>query len=205
MPCFASTIVRIKFVKQYEKENTDFVRVWAIGGYSIEHEYYDIDMTLFVPVNLSLRDLKTQAVFEKDNFYCVGGKITPTWKKQKSKVSQEMPKEVKNDENAIIQMLVTDYISEECNFTMKIVFLYLNPSSSASFNRPEFDSSNDSQSSKCVRIEDDDEEELTKDNAYHQKKNSDSCEKGKEHIGRSLHSTLRSYDSFASASKTETK
>ncbi|CAG8568473.1 19764_t:CDS:2, partial [Gigaspora rosea] len=75
MPCYASTIVRIKFVKKYEKEDTNFVRIWAIGGYPIECKDYDIDMTLFVPVDLNARDLETQAVFEKDNFYCVGGKI----------------------------------------------------------------------------------------------------------------------------------
>ncbi|CAG8685529.1 23024_t:CDS:1, partial [Gigaspora rosea] len=34
-------------------------------------------MTLFVPVNLDDRDPETQAVFVKDNFFSVGGKIIP--------------------------------------------------------------------------------------------------------------------------------
>ncbi|CAG8793882.1 11469_t:CDS:2, partial [Gigaspora rosea] len=131
---------------KYEKEDTNFVRIWAIGGYPIECEDYDINITLFVLVDLNARDLETQAVFEKDNYYCIGGKIVPTYygkiKKQRASIPEsnkcplkisligvlkEILKEVKNNENAIIQILITDYVGKEYNFTVKVVFPYLNP------------------------------------------------------------------------------
>ncbi|CAG8781932.1 13995_t:CDS:2, partial [Gigaspora rosea] len=135
-----------------------------------------------------------------------------------------MPKEVKNDENAIIQTSITDYVGEECNFTMeilnneffvyttdinyvdicfekknffsntmpqttsgsliqlKLLATYQNVSgnskeksenevassmhSSSFHDRPEFVSSNDSQSSK--------QEESSNDDISHQKKGSNS-------------------------------
>ncbi|CAG8796266.1 15246_t:CDS:1, partial [Gigaspora rosea] len=83
MPCYASTIVRIKYVKKYEKEDANYIRVWAIGGYQIEREDNNFEMTLFVPINIDKRDPETQAIFEKDNFYCVGGKIVPSYYKEK--------------------------------------------------------------------------------------------------------------------------
>ncbi|CAG8785255.1 28921_t:CDS:1, partial [Racocetra persica] len=42
-------------------------------------------------------------------------------------ILQEMLQEVKSNENAILQTLITDYIGEEYNFIVKITFLYLNP------------------------------------------------------------------------------
>ena len=77
MPCYASTVVKIKYVKKHGKESADFMRIWAISCYPVEREDYEIEMILFVPANMYERDLETQAVFEKDNFYCVGGKIVP--------------------------------------------------------------------------------------------------------------------------------
>ncbi|CAG8736808.1 36572_t:CDS:2, partial [Racocetra persica] len=150
MPCYADTIVRIKYVKQNVKENSDLLVVWAIGAYPIEREDYDIELVLFVPVNSNDRDFETQAIFKKDNFFSVGGKIVPGYyngnKRAKMTVSsstqvtilkaaefnkcplkislvgipQEMPSEVKND--IIVRVLVTDYVGEECNFIVNVVF-----------------------------------------------------------------------------------
>ena len=79
MPCYADTIVRVKFVKQYEKEKDDssLLVVWAFATYPVERDDREIEMTLFVPVNIEERDNETQAIFEKDSFYSVGGKIIP--------------------------------------------------------------------------------------------------------------------------------
>jgi len=59
------------------KEDSDSVNVWALGTYPVGREDYDIELVLFVPVDLNNRDDDTQAVFEKDSFFSVGGKIVP--------------------------------------------------------------------------------------------------------------------------------
>ncbi|RHZ83351.1 hypothetical protein Glove_97g74 [Diversispora epigaea] len=144
MPCYADTIVRVKFVKQYEKEkeSSNFLVVWALGTYPVERD--------------DQRDNETQAIFEKDGFYSVGGKIIPGFyngnkrakvlvanmtvststhltilnkvvesNKCPLKVSlvgipQEIPTEVEDD--TVINTLVTDYSGQEYNFIMKVVF-----------------------------------------------------------------------------------
>ncbi|CAG8567044.1 4259_t:CDS:1, partial [Diversispora eburnea] len=79
MPCYANTIVRVKFVKQYEKEKEsfNFLVVWTLGTYPVERNDCEMEMTLFVPVNIEERDNETQAIFKKDSFYFVGEKIIP--------------------------------------------------------------------------------------------------------------------------------
>ncbi|RIB20726.1 hypothetical protein C2G38_2035006 [Gigaspora rosea] len=108
-------------------------------------------MTLFVPVNLDDRDPETQAVFVKDNFFSVGGKIIPGFyegnKRAKMTVSCStyltilnkveesnkcplkvslfgIPQEVQNvvKEDAVVQLSVSDYVSQEVNFNVKVVF-----------------------------------------------------------------------------------
>ncbi|CAG8602410.1 3729_t:CDS:2 [Diversispora eburnea] len=74
-PCCADTIVRIKYVRKTEKNDTNLLVVWAIGVYPIEREDSEIEMVLFVPIDLRERVPETQAVFEKDSFYPVGGKL----------------------------------------------------------------------------------------------------------------------------------
>ncbi|CAG8629475.1 12742_t:CDS:2, partial [Racocetra persica] len=116
----------------------------------------EIEMILFVPANSDERDSETQAVFEKDSFYSVGGKIVPGFyegnKRPKMTVSistcvtinkvansnkcplkismvgipQESPRVIANDENAIFNMLINDYAGQEYNFVVKVVFLHLN-------------------------------------------------------------------------------
>ncbi|CAG8529561.1 11550_t:CDS:2, partial [Scutellospora calospora] len=133
MPCYADTIVRIKYVKQYEKDNNLSV-VWALSAYPVEREDYNIEMTLFVSNDLNDRDFETQAIFEKDNFYSVGGKIVSGYYEGKKKammtvsisthmtilnkvmasnkcplkvslirIPQEIPREPKDGENSVIQ------------------------------------------------------------------------------------------------------
>ena len=77
MPCYADTIVRVKYVKQNVKEDTNTLVVWAIRAYPVEREDYNIEMTLFLPVSLDDRDSESQAAFVKDNFFPVGRKIIP--------------------------------------------------------------------------------------------------------------------------------
>jgi hypothetical protein len=78
MPCYADTIVRIKVVRRTERKDIGLIVVWAIGIYPVDREDSEIEMTLFVPINPNERDSETQAVFEKDRFYSVGGKIVPS-------------------------------------------------------------------------------------------------------------------------------
>ena len=78
MPCYADTVVKIKCVRKTERKDTKLVIVWAIGTYPVDREGSEIEMVLFVPIEPDERDLETQAVFEKDRFYSVGGKIVPS-------------------------------------------------------------------------------------------------------------------------------
>ncbi|CAG8680038.1 9655_t:CDS:2 [Cetraspora pellucida] len=77
MPCFADTIVRIKFSKRNVKEETGLISVWAVRTYPVGNEDCLIELVLFVPIDGEERDLDTQTIFEKDEFYSVGGKIVP--------------------------------------------------------------------------------------------------------------------------------
>ncbi|KAF0548095.1 hypothetical protein F8M41_000152 [Gigaspora margarita] len=126
--------------------------VWAFGTYPVEREDYDIEMSLFMPLNSDERDSETQAIFEKDNFFSVGGKIVPRFyngnKRAKMIVSTsthvtilnkvvesnkcplkislvEIPQELPNEikDNTIIKMLVSDFSGQEYNFIMRVVFL----------------------------------------------------------------------------------
>lgn len=69
--------MRVKFVRQSVKEDNNFIVFWAVGTYPVEREVSDLEMVLFIPIDSGERDPETQAVFEKDGFYSVGGKIIP--------------------------------------------------------------------------------------------------------------------------------
>ncbi|CAG8629824.1 13725_t:CDS:2, partial [Cetraspora pellucida] len=141
MPCYADTIVRVKVVRQTTKHESDLIIVWAIGVYPVGREDSEIEMVLFAPINYSDRDPETQAIFEKDGFYSVGGKIVPGYygsnKRPKSNkcplkisligIPQELPKVVENDENAIFNVLVNDYVGQDYSFIVKVAFLHSNP------------------------------------------------------------------------------
>ncbi|RIB17451.1 hypothetical protein C2G38_2187240 [Gigaspora rosea] len=156
MPCYAETIVRIKYVRKGENESNSFGSIWAIGTYPVGREDYEIEMTLFIPTDLTKRDSDTQAIFEKNEFYSVGGKIVlgkynnsmrlkmtvsssthlrildkvPESNKCPLKVSlvgiaQEVPNEINDDENAVFDMSVNDYVGKDYKFNVKIAYPYL--------------------------------------------------------------------------------
>ncbi|CAG8704754.1 3007_t:CDS:2, partial [Cetraspora pellucida] len=118
------TIVRIKYVRQNENESSGLVSVWAIGTYPVGHEDYEIEIILFVSIDLKKRDPDTQAIFEKNEFYLVGCKIVPE-KYNNSIRLKEVPKEVDNDDNAVFDMFVNDYSSQNYKFTIKVAYPYL--------------------------------------------------------------------------------
>lgn len=74
MPICADTIVKIKFVKQTEQDK--FLNVWPIGTYPVDQNN-EIELILFIPKNVEDREEDTQAIFEKDEYFSVGGKIVP--------------------------------------------------------------------------------------------------------------------------------
>ncbi|CAG8810272.1 7055_t:CDS:2, partial [Dentiscutata erythropus] len=55
------TIVRIKLMRQHVKEEANLLVVWALDTYPVEREDYDMSC----------------AVFVKDGFFSVRGKIIP--------------------------------------------------------------------------------------------------------------------------------
>ncbi|CAG8673785.1 18016_t:CDS:2 [Cetraspora pellucida] len=92
----------------------------------------EIKIVLFIPLEFYKRDSEIQAIFEKDNFYSVDGKImtvaTLTVMSIHNKVvdlnkgllkislvrtPQELPCIVGFDENAIVDMLINDYTSQD--------------------------------------------------------------------------------------------
>ncbi|CAG8459577.1 hypothetical protein C2G38_2201335 [Gigaspora rosea] len=146
MPCYADTIIRMKYVHKNEKVDANLMVVWAIGLYPVKCEQNEIELVLFVPLKFDERDSETQAVFEKDYFYSVGGKIVPSYygsnKRLKTSVSilnkvsmlnkcllkvslagfsQESPRSLVNDDNAIFNMLINDYAGQKYNFVVKVI------------------------------------------------------------------------------------
>ncbi|CAG8701658.1 22816_t:CDS:2, partial [Cetraspora pellucida] len=107
-----------------ENESNNFVSVWAIGIYSVECEECEIEIILFVAIDLKKRDFDIQAVFEKNEFYSVGGKIVP---RRYNNIAQEIPREVSDDENAVFDVLVSNYAGQDYKFTVKVAYLYLEP------------------------------------------------------------------------------
>ncbi|CAG8550361.1 20910_t:CDS:2 [Cetraspora pellucida] len=77
MPCNADSIVKIKVTKETIKEK--LLVVWAIGVYLVGIEDCEIELILFVPVKTEERDPAMQAIFERDEYFSVGGKIVPDY------------------------------------------------------------------------------------------------------------------------------
>ncbi|CAG8744140.1 22574_t:CDS:2 [Dentiscutata erythropus] len=75
MPCYADTIVKMKYACQTVKKEDNLIVIWAIGLYPMEYENSEIEMVQFVPINSTNRDLEFQAIFERNSFFFVGGKI----------------------------------------------------------------------------------------------------------------------------------
>ncbi|CAG8791396.1 10666_t:CDS:2 [Dentiscutata erythropus] len=154
MPCHVDTIVKINQIRQTYKDETKLT-IYATGTYPIESEDHELEMVLFIPINDEDRDPNTQSIFEKNEFYCVGGKIVfanfngslklkmtvacsthLTIKRDLSSnrcplkasligIMQDVPTEI-DDENAIINVLVEDYAGQNYSFAIKIIFPYHN-------------------------------------------------------------------------------
>ncbi|CAG8535433.1 22525_t:CDS:2 [Dentiscutata erythropus] len=77
MPCYADTIIKIKHAKRNEKEDVKVPSVWALVTYPPGHNDKEIEVTLFLPINQDERDPELQAIFKRDEYYSVGGKIVP--------------------------------------------------------------------------------------------------------------------------------
>ncbi|CAG8468432.1 8663_t:CDS:2 [Cetraspora pellucida] len=153
MPCNADSIVKIKVTKETVKEK--LLVVWAIGVYPVGIKDCEIELILFVPVKTEERDPATQAIFERDEYFSVGGKIVPDYYNKNIKprmtvststhlkilskvpasnkcplkvslvgIIEKVP-EFKNDEDAVIKVLVTDYSRRDYSFFVTVVFRYL--------------------------------------------------------------------------------
>ncbi|CAG8791317.1 10529_t:CDS:2, partial [Racocetra persica] len=60
-----------------ESVKEKFLVEWDIGAYLVRIEDCEIELVLFVPIKMEERDLVTQAIFERDEYFSVGGKIVP--------------------------------------------------------------------------------------------------------------------------------
>ncbi|CAG8500019.1 14261_t:CDS:2 [Gigaspora rosea] len=128
--------------------------VCAIGAYPVDREDSEVEIVSFVSTNPAKRDPETKAVFERDGFYSIGRKIVPVYygdvKRPKMTISvstgvvisnsainankcpmkvslvgipQELPRVIDN-ESAIFDVSVCDYVGKEIKFVVKIVFQY---------------------------------------------------------------------------------
>ncbi|CAG8626588.1 7033_t:CDS:2, partial [Scutellospora calospora] len=79
------TIIKVRYVHPSTKEDSNLITLWAISTYPVRREDYVIEMVLFVLNNPDKRDFETQAIFERDSYYSIGGKIVPGIYKGKKK------------------------------------------------------------------------------------------------------------------------
>ncbi|CAG8749835.1 23612_t:CDS:2, partial [Gigaspora rosea] len=111
----------IKYVHTYENKNDrDSMIVWAIGAYPVDHEDSEVEIVSFISTNPAERDPETEAVFKRDGFYSIGGKIIPAYYGD-VKRPKELPWVIDN-ESAIFDVSVCDYVGKEIKFVVKIVF-----------------------------------------------------------------------------------
>ncbi|CAG8693889.1 12094_t:CDS:2 [Gigaspora margarita] len=90
MPCYADMIIKIKYVKQSEKD-AKVLSVWALGTYPPGHEDNEMEVTLFLPVNPENQNPESQAMFRKDEYYSIGGKIIPGSYAEKLNQNAKLP------------------------------------------------------------------------------------------------------------------
>ncbi|CAG8789294.1 4848_t:CDS:2, partial [Racocetra persica] len=130
---------KIKLVRQNETNN-QMMSVWAIGSY-IGQDDNEIEMTIYIPINPEDHDPDTQAIFKRDEYYLIGGKIISTHYAgitrpkmtvsaskyliflNKDSMSNKSPLKVSlvgipqkmptefNDTDAILETVMTDYIN----------------------------------------------------------------------------------------------
>ncbi|CAG8682056.1 19848_t:CDS:2 [Dentiscutata erythropus] len=75
MPCYIDTIVRIIQVCLTDREDLNLTIVWATGVYPLESEDRELDLVLFVLIKDDEKDPNTQAIFVKNEHYCISGKV----------------------------------------------------------------------------------------------------------------------------------
>ncbi|CAG8528601.1 6309_t:CDS:2, partial [Dentiscutata erythropus] len=64
-------------VRLTNREDLNLTIVWATGVYPFESEDHELDLVLFVPIKDDEKDSNTQAIFVKDEYYCIAGKVVP--------------------------------------------------------------------------------------------------------------------------------
>ncbi|CAG8851726.1 5546_t:CDS:2, partial [Gigaspora margarita] len=112
MPRYADTIVRIKCIHMYKNKNDrDSMIVWAISTYPVDREDSEVEIVSFVSTNPAERDPETQAVFEKDSFYSIRGKIISVYYGDVKR-----PKHVKIEDVDTVDDVSVD--SEKINFNL---------------------------------------------------------------------------------------
>ncbi|CAG8566032.1 10267_t:CDS:2 [Cetraspora pellucida] len=140
MPCYLDTIVKIKLTRQNETKDTGSISVWAIGSYPIGSEDNEIEIVIYVQQNPLECNTGLQAIFKREEFYSIGGKIVPGHyaRSVRPKMSvatsthltvnskplesnkcllkvfligtpQVKPAEIKNTDNCMIEVLITDH------------------------------------------------------------------------------------------------
>ncbi|CAG8545607.1 12889_t:CDS:2, partial [Racocetra persica] len=141
------TIIKIKYIKQNETKDAKSISVWAIGLYPVGHEDNEIEVVLYIPHHPNERDPETQAIFRKDEYYSVGGKIVPnnyagiatsthliigdkTSKSNKCPLKVSLigsPKEklntIENTDDSVLEIIIADYITQEYEFMESIIFV----------------------------------------------------------------------------------
>ncbi|CAG8745616.1 9571_t:CDS:2 [Cetraspora pellucida] len=98
MPCYIDTIVKISQVRHSDKEESNLTVVW--------------------------RDINSQSVFVKNEYYSVGGKVIPGNYNDNLRL-EDVAQKV-NEENAMVRVLVKDYVDQSNSFIIRIVFPYNN-------------------------------------------------------------------------------
>ncbi|RIB11619.1 hypothetical protein C2G38_2202953 [Gigaspora rosea] len=132
MPCYLDTIIKIKYVKQNETKDTKSVSVWAIGLYPAvfrKDEYYFISGKI-IPSHYA-GSTKPKMIVATSTHLTISSRVSDS-NKCPLKVSligtpQEKPTVIGNTDNSIIEMLITDHISQYHKYTINVVFSHTNP------------------------------------------------------------------------------
>ncbi|KAF0435630.1 hypothetical protein F8M41_004789 [Gigaspora margarita] len=188
----------VKIVHQTVKKEDNLIVVWAIGTYLVKHKDNDIEIVLFVPIDSSERDTETQAIFEKNSPLKVSFVGVP----------QELLNVLENNENAVFKVHKDGNLSPVLNGFVDEFKTKSSTANNTSSKHVKVESCNESENesnhtnsnsikfNKFTRLNED-----VHDNIYNnllRKKNSQKNKKGKEPVGGSLHSALRSYKSSIS-------
>ncbi|CAG8470162.1 21836_t:CDS:2 [Cetraspora pellucida] len=70
---------KLQFLENVIVEKVEMLGLWAIGTYSVGREDNEIEVILYVPCHHVDRDLESQAIFKRDEYYSVSGKIVSNY------------------------------------------------------------------------------------------------------------------------------